>query len=113
MRKIRLVAATALMLLPAFAAPAQTLPPGPGADITVQACTSCHGADTFTSESHDAAGWDAVVTDMIGMGAMVNDAQKKQIVDYLTTNYGPAAAPAQGAAAPPPAAAAAAPSSAT
>jgi uncharacterized protein (DUF697 family) len=37
----------------------------------------------------DAAGWNAEVTKMIkAFGAPIDDADAKEIVDYLTKNYG-------------------------
>lgn len=108
MRSLPLFASLAFLALP-VSAMAQDLPPGPGAEVTVKACSGCHGMDQVVGERHDAAGWTGVVNDMINNGASATDDEAKQIVDYLTTNFGVAPPPAAGAA---PAADAAAPAAA-
>jgi len=99
MRTLPFFAALAFFALP-VSAMAQDLPPGPGADVTVRVCGSCHGMDQVIGERHDAAGWTGVVNDMINNGASASDDEAKQIVNYLTTNFGVAPAPAAAGAAP-------------
>jgi len=99
MRSLPFFASLAFLALPASAM-AQDLPPGPGADVTVKVCSSCHGMDQVVGERHDAAGWTGVVNDMINNGASATDDEAKQIVDYLTTNFGVAPPPAAAGAAP-------------
>src|ERR1051326_608949 len=93
MRTLPSCAPLAFFALPASAI-AQDLPAGPGADVTVRVCGSCHGMDQVVGERHDAAGWTGVVNDMINNGASASDEEAKQIVDYLTTNFGVAPPPA-------------------
>jgi len=56
--------------------------------LTVQACSGCHGMDTVTAESHDLAGWKAVVNDMINNGASLSGPQADQVAAYLAANFG-------------------------
>ena len=63
------------------------LPQGPGRQEVVDGCTSCHEAGQFTSERHNAAEWQGVVDEMIGMGATISQDQSKLIVTYLAQNY--------------------------
>ena len=92
------VAFCALLATPVAALAQQSLPPGPGADAITQVCQGCHDLDTVTAEHHDVEGWHSVLTEMIGYGATLTDAQADQIATYLATNFGsgapPAAAPA-------------------
>lgn len=82
----------AALALPAWA---QTLPLGPGHDLTASACTACHDASLFTSQKKTESGWTATVEAMIANGAKLTAAQVPQVVAYLTRNFG---APAQAAA---------------
>ena len=63
------------------------LPAGPGAELVAAQCQGCHDLDTVTSEHHDLAGWHSVITDMIGNGATITDADADQIAIYLAANF--------------------------
>jgi hypothetical protein len=63
------------------------LPPGPGAALVVAQCQGCHDLDTVTSEHHDLDGWHEVITEMIGNGATISDADANQIATYLAANF--------------------------
>jgi sulfite dehydrogenase (cytochrome) subunit B len=68
-----------------------TLKPGPGLDKVQTNCSTCHSLDYIQMNSPflNAAGWNAEVTKMIKvMGAPIDDADAKAIVDYLAKNYG-------------------------
>ena len=66
----------------------QDLPEGPGKDVVVKACTSCHGVDNFTSKRNTREDWKSVVETMIGYGAEVTPEQSEIIVNYLTKYFG-------------------------
>ena len=54
-------------------------------------CGACHSLDYIKMNSPflNAAGWTAEVTKMISVfGADINEADAKQIMTYLTQNYG-------------------------
>ena len=68
----------------AAAQPAADLPPGPGHDITVQACLGCHAADVITRRHLSPADWKDMVDVMVNYGAAADDQQKAEITAYLT-----------------------------
>ncbi|HWM69405.1 MAG TPA: hypothetical protein VNO35_22640 [Steroidobacteraceae bacterium] len=72
--------------------PAFELPPGPGHDVTAQVCLECHGADTITRRRLSPADWKDMVDVMVNHGAIVDDKQKAEIVDYLSRTLPPVAA---------------------
>ena len=62
-----------------------------GKNQVVAQCAVCHSLDYVTLHATilDRAGWEKTVGKMINvMGAPINDADKKIIIDYLTQNYG-------------------------
>ena len=64
---------------------------GPGRDKVEANCTACHSLDYILGNSPfmNRAVWDAEVTKMIkAFGAPISDADAKEIIDYLTKNYG-------------------------
>jgi cytochrome c5 len=64
---------------------------GPGRDKVEANCTACHSLDYILGNSPfmNRTVWDAEVTKMIkAFGAPISDADAKEIVDYLTKNYG-------------------------
>ncbi len=76
-----------------FAIPgfSQDLPDGPGKDLVMKACTSCHSAENFTSKRNTKEEWQDVVRAMIEFGAEVKDNEVEIIVNYLTKNWGKSA----------------------
>ena len=64
------------------------LPPGAGAAILAKSCTVCHGVDQVTSQHQSASQWHDTVSQMIGMGADISDADSQVLVDYLAKNFG-------------------------
>ena len=64
---------------------------GPGKDLVEGNCAACHSLDYIPMNSRfaDAKLWDAEVTKMIkALGAPINEADSKAIVEYLVKNYG-------------------------
>jgi len=64
---------------------------GPGRDKVEANCTQCHSLDYILGNSPFMTRqvWDAEVTKMIKVfGAPISDADAKEIVEYLTKNYG-------------------------
>lgn len=79
------------------------LPLGAGHDLTMEKCTMCHSAYEFSSLRRTSDEWRGTISDMIGKGAAISEAEFPQIHAYLTTNLGPAGAkPAAPAATPAP-----------
>ncbi|HUT98457.1 MAG TPA: hypothetical protein VM054_05195 [bacterium] len=48
-------------------------------------CTVCHTLDRVFSEKRNEAGWNAVLDDMVGYGAKLDDAERTRLVAYLTS----------------------------
>lgn len=67
----------------------QGLPPGPGAEETARRCLTCHEADLITQQRLGEGGWDREITKMVRWGAQVPDAERPQILRYLTHSFGP------------------------
>jgi competence protein ComEA len=89
-------AAQAVPPLASGAATPADLPEGPGKPLLIKSCTKCHGVDRITSKRRDPDGWTAVITQMVGFGAVGTDEELGTILDYLSKNYGvgPSATPA-------------------
>ncbi len=71
------------------------LKPGPGRDQVMGYCVMCHSVDYIQGNSPFMTRqvWDAEVNKMIkAYGAQIPPAEVPKIVDYLTANYGVAAA---------------------
>lgn len=78
------------------AAPAQeqALAPGPGSALASEKCQICHEITHVTRSRLSREAWADMVKLMRERGAPLTDAEAEQIVAYLATHYGPAAAPA-------------------
>jgi cytochrome c5 len=62
-----------------------SLPPGPGKDLLVRACTSCHAASLMTQQHKSAEEWVKTVDKMVGWGAPLAADQKQALIAYLGT----------------------------
>jgi mono/diheme cytochrome c family protein len=88
------LALSALAVVAAFSvndsrAADQDLPAGKGVEIVRDKCISCHEADLITSQRLSKQGWTREVDKMIRWGAVVTEAEKEPLVDYLAANFGP------------------------
>ena len=63
------------------------LPDGPGKDVTVRACGTCHEGRRAASVRLTRDGWAAVIEDMQQRGAKVSEQEFPVILDYLTTHF--------------------------
>jgi cytochrome c5 len=64
---------------------------GSGKHEVIARCAMCHSLDYITMNDAilDRAGWEKTVDKMINvMGAPIDDADRKAIIDYLGRNYG-------------------------
>jgi len=91
--KAALVIATLALAATAVIAAEQRieLKPGPGRDKVEASCGTCHSLDYIVTNSPfmGRPTWEAEVTKMIKVfGAPVNDADAKEIAEYLSANYG-------------------------
>ena len=62
---------------------AALLPPGPGRDITIRACSSCHDLDTVTNQRLTPQEWTNVVQTMSAKGAVATPSELNMIQSYL------------------------------
>jgi sulfite dehydrogenase (cytochrome) subunit B len=68
-----------------------TLKEGHGRDAVINNCGACHSLDYIQMNAPflDKAGWEGEVTKMIkAFGAPIDDADAKEIMAYLSANYG-------------------------
>jgi glucose dehydrogenase len=65
------------------------LPPGGAKALVDKTCgTGCHAVEVVTSQRLDAAGWSAVVQNMVSRGAQASEGDVKAIVEYLSRTLG-------------------------
>ena len=69
--------------------PVNMLPDGPGKDLVLKDCQSCHSIQNVVSRHGTADDWAQVVSQMIGRGANISDDDADTIVDYLAAHFGP------------------------
>ena len=60
-----------------------SLPPGPGKDVLLRTCTSCHAAALITQQRKPPSEWAKTVDKMVGWGAPLPAEEKQGLVDYL------------------------------
>ena len=70
-------------------APGKPLLPGPTQPKIKAACTQCHNAGRITEQHLTRQEWSAELEKMEGLGAVIEDADRSAILDYLTKNFGP------------------------
>ncbi len=71
---------------------------GPGKDLFVQRCHTCHELNTVTVQRLSGNDWRTVVERMIQNGAQLTEPESEQIITYLTKMYGPEPAPSSASA---------------
>lgn len=79
--------------LPAQEAPATTLTPGKGSDLTMARCAICHEITHVTRAKLSRGEWEDNVRNMIERGAPIAPNEIPVIVDYLATYYSRDSAP--------------------
>jgi cytochrome c2 len=60
-----------------------------GKEIFENRCLGCHEADMTRQQRLSRQGWTREVEKMIRWGAVVSDAEKKPLIDFLFNSYGP------------------------
>lgn len=58
-----------------------------GGELMKTQCLTCHGDDLIQQQRLNKAGWTREVEKMMRWGAVVNDADKEHLVEYLTATY--------------------------
>jgi competence protein ComEA len=64
-------------------------PAEPGKANFLRICSGCHETDIVAGMKLSREQWEAIVGQMIDIGAPATDAQMTQIVDYLAATFGP------------------------
>ncbi len=77
------------VVLATHALTAQTLPPGPGADVVKARCVSCHEADLITQQRLSLTGWTRSVDKMVRWGAAITPEERQGLHLYLAAHFGP------------------------
>jgi len=52
-------------------------------------CTTCHNTTRITEQHRTRQGWSVELDKMEGLGAVIPDADRSAILNYLTKNFGP------------------------
>ena len=80
--------ASAALQAPQLLVPSgEGMPDGPGKDVTVKACGTCHETRKAASVRLTPEGWAAVIDGMIKRGAKVSDEEFPLVMEYLTTHF--------------------------
>jgi hypothetical protein len=58
------------------------------ATLLQERCTACHALDRVAEKSESLQEWGQIVAEMIGRGAVLNDAEAAQLIAYLAQMYG-------------------------
>ena len=81
------------------ARPEVKLPEGPVWQIILSSCSACHGIDEYGYYAMDREAWHALIERMkrtpsgLVPGAVIADADKEVLLDWLVANFGPEAMP--------------------
>ena len=65
----------------------RALPAGPGHELVLGTCLTCHSATMITQQHKDTAAWNKTVTQMIAWGAPVAKDQQATLVAYLFEHF--------------------------
>jgi cytochrome c5 len=65
-----------------------TLPNGNGKDLIETRCTTCHDLERVAAVKRKKRDWPAIVTNMVGRGAVASPDEIQTIAAYLVANFG-------------------------
>jgi len=60
-----------------------SLPPGPGKDLLLRTCTTCHAATLITQQRKPPAEWAKTVDKMVAWGAPLDSTERQGLIDYV------------------------------
>jgi cytochrome c5 len=87
------IAPCALTDTPSAAAAAvgtSVFPAAPQRDLVVRTCAACHAPEIVVAKRHTADEWNEIIAKMVDRGAVANEEEQQQILDYLAKFFGPA-----------------------
>lgn len=80
--------ATALVTGVASTSSAQDpFPEGPGKDVTVRICGTCHPSARGAAVRLTREGWQDVIAKMVALGAKGSDEELAAVLDYMSTHF--------------------------
>jgi hypothetical protein len=82
-------------LLLTATANAQESSANPGRALVMSKCFQCHTDAMFRDARQDLRGWEAAIYRMVGRGGLWTSDEIKLMVEYLGSEFGPGAKPAQ------------------
>jgi cytochrome c5 len=65
-------------------------PAAPQRDLVVRTCAACHAPEIVVAKRHTADEWDDIIAKMVDRGAVANESEQQQILEYLAKFFGPA-----------------------
>jgi mono/diheme cytochrome c family protein len=68
-----------------------SLPEGPGRELVLQKCQTCHELGFVTRERQPRERWDAIITEMQSYGLRLTSEERATILNYLATHFAPGA----------------------
>ncbi|HEY6546630.1 MAG TPA: hypothetical protein VI589_01945, partial [Vicinamibacteria bacterium] len=77
----------ALLAVTVPAAAQDVFPEGPGKEVTVRLCGTCHPAERSAAVRLTRDGWQKVMAKMVALGAQGTDAERAEVVDYLSASF--------------------------
>ena len=64
-------------------------PEAPERALVVRACAACHAPELVVAKRHTPDEWDEIIAKMVDRGAVANEDEQQQILEYLARFYGP------------------------
>ena len=80
-------AAVLLLTCTSLAAGQDPFPDGPGKDVTVRICGTCHPSARGAAVRLTREGWQDVIAKMVALGAKGTDEELTAVLDYLSTHF--------------------------
>jgi competence protein ComEA len=77
----------ALLMSASTASAQDPFPDGPGKDVTVRICGTCHPSARGAAVRLTREGWQDVIAKMVSLGAKGSDDELAAVLDYLSTNF--------------------------
>ena len=81
------LAIVALLACVRPAAAQDPFPDVPGKDVTVRMCGTCHPSERSAAVRLTREGWRGVIAKMVSLGAPGSDAERAEVLDYLSAHF--------------------------
>src|SRR5262249_24166225 len=87
MRALPACAVVAVLGAAVPAAAQGPFPDGPGKEVTLRMCGTCHPAERSAAVRLTRGGWKSLIAKMTALGAQGTDEQRTEVLDYLAANF--------------------------